>query len=236
MMMEDPDRPPPQGAFPVWSKVYTTPSERTFLEITHHPDATAKNAYIWVFIAGTLSGLINSVMQFVIAVSGLREVMPGFEQTPGVTGMLGVTGLVGAICGAPITGLFSVAGFAIGVAIVHWTAQFLGGQGSFERFAYAMGAVTVPLTIVGALLTPLNVIPYASFCTLAILGIMSIYAIYLQLTAVKAVYRFGWLEAAGALFLPAILISLSCACLVLGLMRLAGPSVNEIFQQIQQGL
>jgi hypothetical protein len=40
----DPDYPASQGAFPVWSKVYTKPSEQTFVEITQHPEARAKSA------------------------------------------------------------------------------------------------------------------------------------------------------------------------------------------------
>ena len=127
MMINDPDRPPPQGAFPVWSKVYTKPGEKTFVEITEHPDAKAKNAYIWVFIAGTFSGLINSLTQYIVGLAGLRQTVPGFEQLPGSTGILGATGLLGALCGAPLVGLFSVIGFAISIAIVQWAARFFGG-------------------------------------------------------------------------------------------------------------
>ena len=236
-MMEDPDRPPPQGAFPVWMKVYTKPGERTFQEIIDHPDATAKNAYIWVFVVGTLSGLINSLTQFVIGVAGLRQTLPGYEQLPDFTGVLGATGLLGAICGAPITGVFSVIGFTISVAIIHWTARFFGSQeGSFDKLAYAMGAVVVPFSLVTALLVPFSVIRFAALCTLPIILIGSIYVIYLQLAAIKAVYRSGWLEAAGAFFLPTILIVFLCACAVMGLIRIAGPAVNDILQQVQQGL
>jgi hypothetical protein len=237
MMMEDPDRPPPQGAFPVWIKVYTKPGERTFSEIIDHPDATAKNAYIWVFIVGMLSGLINSLTQFVIGMAGLRQTLPGYEQMPDFTRVLGATGLVGAICGAPIAGVFSVIGFAISTAIIHWTARFFGSQeGSFDKLAYALAAAIVPFSLVTALLAPFSAIRYAVFCTLPIILLGSVYLLYLELAAIKAVYRTGWLEAAGAFFLPTILIVFLCACAVMGLIRLAGPSINEIFQQVQQNL
>lgn len=234
--IDDPDLPSPQGALPVWSRVYSKPSEKTFQEIINHPEATAKNAYIWMFIAGTLSGLISSLTQFVLGIVGLQQTLPGFDQLPGATGILGATGLIGAICGAPITGLFTVLGFAFGVAVIHWAARFFGSkEGTFDQLAYAIGAVAAPISIVSALLIPFNAIRYAVFCIVPLLLAASIYVLYLELTAVKAVYRTGWLEAAGVFFLPTILIVFLCACVFLGLIRLAGPAITDALQQVQPG-
>lgn len=233
-MLADPDFPAPQGALPVWTKVFTKPGERTFLEITDHPEAKAKSAYIWVFIAGTLSALISSLVQFVATLIGLQQAMPEFGELPGFSGALGAAGLFGAVCGAPIAGLFSVIGFALGVAIIQATARFFGGQGSFDKLAYAFGAITVPLSLLSGLIAPLNVIPFVAFCTLPLLFGLGLYALFLQVTAIKAVHRCGWGEAAAALFLPAILIGLLCGLTFLLFMRAAGPAINEIFQQLQQ--
>lgn len=232
--MADPDYPPTQGAFPVWSKVFTRPGEKTFLEITDHPEAKAKSAYIWVFIVGTLTGLINSLVQFIGTLIGLQQAVPDIGQTPGLSGVLGTTGLLGAICGAPIAGLFSVLGFAIGVAIVHATARFFGGQGSFDKLAYAFGAIAVPVSVISGVIAPLNIIPFAVFCTLPALIVLILYSLFLETAAIKAVHRFSWGEAAAALLLPTILLSLLCGVAFLALMRIAGPYFNEIFQQLQQ--
>ena len=235
-MMDDPDRPPPQGAFPVWSRVFTKPTPQTFLEITSHPDTTAKNAYIWVFIAGTFSGLVNGILRFALSMTALRQAAPELDQLSGLRAGLGFGGVVGTLCAAPLTGLFSVVGFAISVALIHWIARFLGGQGSFDRIAYSLGAITAPVTIVTAFLAPLNVIPYAGFCILPLSIVLGIYVLYLQIAAVKGVHGFGWLEAAIAVFLPVILLIFLCAFTVIGLMRMIGPSINDIFQQIQPNL
>jgi hypothetical protein len=234
--IDEPDRPPPQGALPVWTKVYSKPGEHSFSEIINHPDATARNAYIWVFITGMLAGLINGLVRMVAFMSIFRQTLPG-DQIPGATGILSASGLVGAICGAPLAGLISVISFTIAVALVHGTARFLGSkEGSFDQLAYGIGAVVAPFTLVSALVAPFNLIPYVVFCTGPLLLVLSIYVIYLQMAAVKAVYRTGWLEAAGAFFLPTILLLLLCACIALLLMRMAGPSVNDIFQQMQLGM
>jgi hypothetical protein len=233
-MMADPDFPTSQGALPVWTKVFTKPNERTFLEITDHPEAKARSAYIWVFIAGTLSALINSLVQFIGTLVGLQQAMPDFGQVPGLPGAVGAAGLFGAVCGAPIVGLFSVIGFALGVAIVQATARFFGGQGTFDKLAYAFGAIAVPFSLLSGLVAPLNLIPYIAFCTVPILLGLALYVMFLEVTAIKAVHRFGWGEAAAALFLPTILIALVCGFAFLAFMRVAGPSINEIFQQLQQ--
>lgn len=233
-LMADPDFPRTQGAFPVWSKVFTKPSAQTFVEITSHPEAKAKTAYIWVFIVGTLSGLINGITQFIITLAGFQQAAPDFGQLPGSREMFGTAGLVGTICGAPIAGLFSVIGFAIGVAIVQATARFFGGQGSFDKLAYAFGAIAVPSSLISALMVPLNVIPFVAFCTLPLLLVLGIYVLFLEVAAIKAVHQCGWGEAAAALFLPGILLALLCGFVFLGLMSVAGPSINDIIQQLQQ--
>lgn len=235
-MMDDPDRPAPQGAFPVWSKVFTKPNAQTFLEITAHPDATAKNAYIWVFIAGTFSGLVTGVMRFVVSMTAINQAMPELSQVPGFSVGAGIGGLLGTICAAPLTGLFSVIGFTISVALIHWIARFLGGQGSFDKTAYAFGAITAPVTIITAFLVPFYSIRFAAFCILPLLLVLGVYAIFLQITAVKAVHGFGWLEAAIAVFLPVILLVFLCAFAVLGIMKAVGPSLNNILQQLQPSL
>ena len=232
-LVADLDPPPSQGAFPVWSQVFTRPSERTFLEITDHPEARAKAAYLWVFLTGTLSGLLNSLTRFVILLLGLRQVAPDFGQISGAPAALGIGGLLAAICGAPIAGLFSVLGFALGVSIVHATARFFGSQGTFDKLAYAFGAIAAPWSVVTALMVPLNVIPYVAFCTLPVVLLLTFYALFLQMTAIKAVHRCGWGEAATILFLPGLLILMLCGVSFLVLMRVAGPSINEILQQLQ---
>lgn len=233
-LIEDPDNPAPQGAFPVWRKVFTKPGEATFLEITEHPDATANSAYIWMFIAGTLSGLISSLTQFTVTLLTLRQLAPELVEMSGSPGMYGLGGLLIAICSAPITGIVTVIFFALSVAIVHAAARLLGGQGSFDRLAYAFAAIGAPATLISALLVPVNAIPFVAFCSLPLLLALGIYVLYLDVAAIKAVHRFGWGDAAAAFFLPTLLLGVLCGCLVLLLVRMAGPSINEIFQQLQQ--
>jgi hypothetical protein len=235
-MPGDPDYPASQGAFPVWQKVYTKPSEQTFVQITSHPEAKARSAYTWVFLAGALSGLINSVTQTILTMVAFREVNPELgEAAPGVVGgMFGVIGLLGAICAAPVTGVFAVIGFALSVAVVHATARFFGGQGTFDKLAYAFGAITVPVSVISAFLIPFNTIPFAAYCTWPALLLIGVYVIYLEVIAVKAVHQCSWGEAAAAFFMPTVLLLLLCGLLAVLTIQAAGPAINEFMQQYQQ--
>ena len=96
-MIADPDFPAPQGALPVWIKVFTKPGERTFLEITDHPEAKARSAYIWVFIAGTLSALIGSLVQFIGTLVGLQQVVHEIGQVQGLPQFMGTASLLGDV-------------------------------------------------------------------------------------------------------------------------------------------
>lgn len=235
-LITDFDAPVTQGAFPVWRRVFTKPGEKTFLEIIDHPEARAKSAYIWVFLAGTLTGLISGLVQFLAALIGLRSAAPELGELAGFSGIFGTAGLVGALCNAPLAGLSSLIGFVLVVAILHATARFLGGQGTFDQMAYAFGAVVAPLSLVSGLVLPFNLIPFAALCILPVMLVLGLYGMYLQVAAIKAVHKFGWGGAAATFFLPTILLGLLCGVLFVGLLRVAGPSINEIFQQLQPGL
>jgi len=220
------------GWLPVWIKAVTKPNEQTFIEITSSLEATSKIAFIWVFIAGTLSGLVSGLIQMVLLAAGFQS--QGFGQFSGSAGR-GIGASFGAaLCGAPVIGLLSVISLAIGAAITQWIAKLFGGTGTFEKMAYAIAAITVPVTLVAMFLTPLSAVPYLGICTGLLSAGIGLYALFLQITAVKAVNGFGWGPAIGSVLLPGLVIGLVCACIVGVSLALLGPKIAEIFTQIQQ--
>jgi hypothetical protein len=222
------------GWLPIWIKAVTKPSEQTFIEITSSPEASSKTAFIWVFITGTLSGLVTGLIQMALLAAGFQS--QGFGQFSGAAGR-GIGASLGfAICGAPVYGLLSVIGLAIGAAIIQWIAKLFGGTGTFEKMAYAIAAISVPITVVTMFLTPLSAVPYLGICTGLLSAGIGLYALFLQITAVKAVNGFGWGPAIGSVLLPGVVIGLVCACIVGAGMAMMGPQIAEIFRQINQGL
>ena len=222
-------KPGPAGWLPVWIKAVTKPYEQTFVDITEHPDVSSKTAYIWVFIAGTISGIIQAFSTTIRMATGVgSQYLP---QTTGGGGSVGVS-LIGGLCASPLAGLFSVIFFALFAAVIQWIAKLFGGTGTYEKLLYALAAITVPFTIVSSLFILLSVIPYVGICTGVISFGLAIYSLVLQIMAVKAVNRFGWGQATGSVFLPGCVIFIFCACVVFGGLMLLGPVIRDTFEGI----
>ena len=233
-------KPGPAGWLSVWIKAVTKPNEQTYVDITEHPDMSSKTAYIWIFIAGTISGIIQAIATTIRMATGVTSQfqIPGMEQyIPQSTGGGSVgASLIGGLCASPVAGLISVVIFALLVAIVQWIAKLFGGMGSYEKLLYAFAAISLPFTIVSSLLVLLSVIPYVGACFGILSFGLSIYVLVLQVMAVKGVNRFGWGQAAGSVFIPGCVVFILCACVVFGGLMLLGPVIGDTFEQINQSL
>ncbi len=235
--------PGPAGWLPVWIKAITKPNEQTFVDITEHPDAKARTAYIWVFIAGTLSGIIQAFAAAITAATGAGSPLSTntrhgtiFPPNHGGGGEGVGAALIGGLCASPLVGLLSVVFFALVVAIIQWIAKLFGGTGTYEKLLYAFAAITVPFTIISSLFVLLSAIPFVGICTGIISFGLSIYALVLEVMAVKAVNRFGWGQAAGSVLMPGCVVIIVCACVVIGGLMLMGPMIGNVFSEINQGL
>ena len=234
-------KPGPAGWIAIWIKAVTQPNEQTFVDITESPDVSAKTAYIWVFIVGTLSGVIQAIASSL----GSASVLGSLSQIPQLGqyfprssggGGFSIAALIGGVCASPVAGLVSVVFFALGVAIIQWIAKLFGGTGTYEKLLYAMAAITVPFTLVSAVLSLFNLIPFVVYCTGLISLGLSIYALVLQVLAVKAVNRFGFGQAVGSVFIPGCVVFIFCFCIVFGGLMLLGPVIGNVFQNINQSL
>jgi uncharacterized membrane protein len=203
---------------------------------------SAKTAYIWVFIAGTISAIIQAFATAIRGATGAAspfQNIPGMEQylpqSTGGGGEFGIS-LVGGLCASPVAGLVSILFFALIVAIIQWIAKLFGGAGTYDKLLYAFAAITVPFTIVSSLFVLLSAIPFVGICAGVLSFGLSIYVLVLQVMAVKAVNRFGWGQAAGSVFIPGCVVFIICACLVAGGFMLLGPMIGNVFSGINQSL
>lgn len=231
-------KPGPSGWSAVWMQALTKPNEKTFVEITENPNVSSRTAYIWIFIAGTISGVIQALATSIRVAAGVGspfQQIPGLEQyfpqTTGGGGSIGIS-LVSGLCVSPVAGLISVVLFSLLVAIIQWIAKLFGGTGTYEKLLYAFAAITVPFTIISSLFTLLTSIPFVGICVGALSIGFSIYALVLQVMAVKAVNRFGWGQATGSVFIPGCVVFLLCACVAVGGVMLLGPVIKDTFQGI----
>jgi len=109
------------------------------------------------------------------------------------------------------------------------------GTGTFSQLAYTMAAISVPFTLVSSLLTPFSAIAVVGICTGLISLALGIYAIVLELMAIKAVNKFGWGQAAGSLFLPGLVLG-CCIAVVVAALAGMGVAIGDTFNSINQSL
>lgn len=224
------------GWFSTWMTAVTKPNEQTFATLAEHPDATSNSrALTWVFLAGTISALISGVFGAILQLAGFAQA-PGLGDLFGGDAQRGVAFIFGvAICGAPVAGALGALFFAVGVGIIQWVARMFKGTGTFSQLAYTMAAVSVPFTLVSSLLTPFSSIPYVGVCTGLLSGLLGIYALVLEIMAVKGVNKFGWGQAVGSVFLPSLVIA-CCIAVVIGIMVSLGVAVGDTFNSINSTL
>jgi hypothetical protein len=228
--MNAPLSPEPAGVsgwFSTWMKAITKPSEQTFADIAASPNAKSTTAFLWVFIGSLVSTFLTSL----IPNPAVTQYMEQFGFDGGARTGFGST-LVTAICGAPVGAVFFVIFFAIFTGVVQWVAKMFGGRGTFDQLAYALAAITVPFSLISGVLALLGAIPYVGFC-FGFIGLAAgIYALVLQVMAVKGVNRFGWGQALGSYFLPGLVFACCIAIVFIGLFSFLAPAISETFNQM----
>ena len=226
--------PEPSGLsswFSTWKDAITKPNQQTFARLSASPNAKMTTAFLWVFIGSLVNFLVASLVQGVV----MRQMMQtlGLEGLP--TSVFG-GGILSALCGAPVGAVISVMFFAIFTGVVQWVAKMFGGTGTFEQLAYVFAAITVPFTLISSVLTLLAAIPFVGLCFGFAGFAVGIYVLVLEVLAIQGVNQLGAGQAAGALFLPGIVIFCCLAVVVAGLVSVLAPAISDVFRQVQQGL
>jgi hypothetical protein len=220
-------------SFPqTWMNALTKPSEHTFAGIASSPNASATTAFIWIFIAS----LVQFFVSFLVGNAGQAQLLRQFgagQDLPNV----GLGSRLGTIvCGAPIAAVIAVIFFAIFLGIMQLIARAFGGHGTFDQLAYAIASIVVPMNLIGVVLTLLAAIPFVGLCFTAISLILGIYALVLEVMAVKGVHQITWLGAiVSAVALPLVLFACVACAAIFGLAAL-GPVIGNVFSSINNSL
>jgi len=212
-----PEREPQRPSYrfyDVWLTAVTTSNEREYRALLVDRDAGQMRAYEWMAYIGLLSGLLLPLM----AGSVLNQ--PDMKQLLGdINPTLLIVLVAGA--GAIFSCISAVLGLMINGAVQFLIAKALGGKGTFSETVYALGAYLAPMTIVS---TIIGVIPYVN----CISPIIAIYAIVLNVRALKAAHFMDTTRAALVIFLPGILI-LIVVCLI-GLFAM--PALGDVLSSM----
>lgn len=229
-----PFSPEPSGFsswFSTWMEAITKPNQQTFARLAASPNAKMTTAFLWVFLGSLVNFFVASLVQGAILGQTMRQF--GLDEMPGA-GFGG--GFLSAICGAPVGAVISVVFFAMFTGVVQWVAKLFGGTGTFEQLAYVFAAITLPFTLISSILTLFAAIPYVGMCFGLLTFAVSIYVLVLEVLAIQGVNQLGVGQAAGALFLPGIVIFCCLVVVIGGILSVLAPAISDVFQQVQQGL
>ena len=161
-----------------WIKAVTRPSVTTYEEIVNDPAASSGRAYAWVFITALIGYGFTVISQQLVNIA-LDSATRGREAPTGAGPFLLVL-----FCGVPILSLLSVLGLMFGAGVTNLIASILGGTGTYSKLVYAFAAYYAPLTLISSVL---NAIPFINYLAFP----LGLYAIALNLIAIKAVHQFG---------------------------------------------
>ena len=114
--------------FQTWVKALTKPSEQTYSELIRQPDSSAQTAYIWMAVAGAISGLIALIRHG--SVFGIL--------------LTAVYAVLGLMVDAWVVNLFATKVFK--------------GKGNLSDLLYAFAAFAAPILVVNAILALIPVI------------------------------------------------------------------------------
>lgn len=171
--------------------------QRTFKNIKR--EANIKTAVLYVVISSLIAGIIIGLaVAFIPAIamwSGLSfyvQLFAGFGVTAKLFGlMLPAITLIGGI-----VGLF------VNVAIFHLFAYLFGGRarGGFTRQLYFRSVFAAALSIISIII----LVPIAG---LVLVSLISIYALYPTIVAIKEAYDFTWGRAILTFIVPIIIFA-----------------------------
>lgn len=221
-----------------WTAAMTKPNEGTFARIAAQPGATVSKAFLWVFVASLVTSLASLIAQAVSfgGQSMFQQFLPPEIAREIPIGTTPSIGFGTVICGAPVGAIIAVIGFAIATGLIQWVAKLFGGVGTFEKLAYTFSAISVPYSIITAVLAIIGIIPIIGILTGVISFALAIYVVVLEVLAVKAIHGLDTGKAAGAVLLPVVAFLLLICCCVIAGVALMGPMIGDVFDSINQSL
>ncbi|HTP01030.1 MAG TPA: YIP1 family protein [Anaerolineales bacterium] len=220
-----PQEPAAPSIFQTWVDALTKPYQGTYAAIARSPRASSTNAFLWVFI----SSLILSFLSVLVAGAMRNRMMEQFgigQNLPRGGGLA-----FAVICGAPIAAVLAVLFFALFVGIMHLIARAFNGRANFDQLAYAIAAISVPVSLIQAALRLLGAIPFVGYCFDLVSLLLSLYALVLMVVAVMGVEQIGL---GGALLAVLILPVIICLCVVCAVI-VGATAFASTFRQFYNG-
>jgi len=196
----------PREALPwyrAWWQAVARPNVAAYEDLIARPDVTTGKAVLWVFLSALAGWFLAAPL---LLAFGLPSAFN--TQASGLGREITSLG-VGLMCVLPVLSVLNVLGLLILTGLNQIIARALGGTGSYTPLVYSVAAYSAPLAII---LPAMSVVPFVSCLS----SLVSLYAAYLNIVAIRAAHRLSWGRAflSSTLMIGIILAVLTCVCLV----------------------
>jgi hypothetical protein len=217
-----PASPRPFGEIPgLWTKVFQM-TEQFFAQ--EAPRASGSNTLISVLIMGVVSSVLATISSLIWGGTQMAFLPPEYREAMAVgAGSNLVCSLCSTLIGTAI-------GFYLGNGLVYLGARIFGGTGDFTTQAYLTSLFAVPVGIVAGLV---GLVPCVGLIAVLAVGI---YALVLNVRAVKVAHNLTTGQAVAAVFVPAVVIGVLVACLAVVGLAILGPAISNVFENIVTNL
>lgn len=186
----------------VWTAAVNLPKPATYRALLDDPQATARRALVWVYLASVIQLIVQLVVIFNSPSFALALRQSGLDADPTV----GPSIVLSILCVAPFAAAINVIIFLALARAIDWMASRQYGASSRHHQAiYAFGASTAPLTLVLALLSLLiGVLPLLALLGQVAVLALQAYQIWLYVVATQAIYGLEVRQAALVAVLPSV--------------------------------
>lgn len=200
--------------YEVWFRILASFDIETYEDVLKDPQADANRGFIWIALAGVISGFLTP-FSFISNPQFLEiQNTPAYQERFGDMS-IGTLILLLAFIFAILTPIFNVMNLAIGAGLQNVAAVLLDGKGNFSRTVYAMAAYLAPMSIMSG---AIGTLPIVGQCLTSLLGL---YMVFLNVRALRAAHSLSTGQALGAMLAPGILIFLFL-CIAVFMVNLGG--------------
>jgi thioredoxin-like negative regulator of GroEL len=218
-----------------WTLALTRPTSKTYASLLADPNAGALRALTWI-VATALFGAFFFILMQAAVLLATGQALPTAGRALNAD-PLAVIGIA-LLCAAPLNAVGLVINLSINAAIFNLAGRVLGGRGTFGGQLYAMTLFTAPLLVLGFvaftfayLAITLTQNPSLTLLLSCIALPLGLYALYLNVLALKAAQGFGWGRAILAFLLPVLAGVALYACLVFVAAQALGPTFLQDLQR-----
>lgn len=192
----------------IWKTVWTQPKVVAYQDVLRDGNTTVRRSMTWVFSVWGIQ-LVGAFVRLILNFASLPDLSQyGFSpiSMPITPYDIGNSMSDRLTCVAALLLIGAAVYLVLMVGIPHVTAVALGGRGRYEHTAFLYSAIHAPAVLIGALAEFAQYAPAAveSIAAQVVLG-LSIYYIFMQVIAIKAVHNIGWFKSVVAVFSPVII-------------------------------